>query len=444
MEGLNIYWKIWNKFDALLCIWLKSVDAKIEYRVFFMIRGFSTKKPKVACWDVMLCISYYLLFFFIFLTNTQAENALKLVNLRIIGDSAHTRIIAFFNAEPNVHLQILDKPARLVINLPTVDFSEQNTSLKKQATLSSMLLDVRYGFADIRTSRIILTSKIAFIVEKSTIQKLENGLWQLLIDISKSTQEKFDSIFKKQQRANLDAKTQLMQTRNFRVILDPGHGGIDGGARGVGGILEKDITLAFTRVLQDELKKDSHITVSLTRDSDVFLRLSERVKKAQEFGADLFISIHADTINVDSLRGATVYTISDKASDAIAKSLAENENKVDLLDGFPADELLEVTDILIDLTRRETHAFSVNFANSVISNLSKGNINLINNPHRYADFQVLRASDIPSVLIEIGYLSNKEDEKLLNNPQWRKQMAASIARSIRQFAEYRQKIMRPL
>ncbi len=170
----------------------------------------------------------------------------------------------------------------------------------------------------------------------------------------------------------------------------------------------------------------------------------KELKKAQELNADLFISIHADTINLHSLRGATVYTISDKASDAIAKSLAENANKVDLLDGLPADKTLEVTDILLDLTRRETHAFSVNFADSVVSNLSKNNINLINNPHRYADFQVLRAPDVPSVLIEIGYLSNKEDEELLNNPQWRKKMALSIAHSIRQFAEYRQKIMQPL
>ncbi len=409
-----------------------------------MIRGFSTKKLKIAWWGVLLYIPYCLLFFLIFQTDIRAAGALKLINLRVIGDSAHTRIIAVFNAEPNARLQILDKPARLVINLPTVDFSAQNTPLKKQNILSGMLSNVRYGLSDVRTSRIILTSKIAFIVEKTTVRKLENGLWQLLIDISKSTQEKFNEVFKEQRTINLDIKTQRMPTRNFRVVLDPGHGGIDGGARGISGILEKDVTLAFARVLRDEFKKDSHITVTLTRDSNIFLRLSERVKKARELGADLFISIHADTINVHSLRGATVYTISDKASDAIAKSLAESENKVDLLDGLPADESLEVTDILIDLTRRETHAFSVNFANSVVSNLLKSNINLINNPHRYADFQVLRASDVPSVLIEIGYLSNKEDEKLLTNPQWRKQMATSLAYSIRQFAEYRQKIMQPL
>ncbi|ENN94645.1 N-acetylmuramoyl-L-alanine amidase [Bartonella vinsonii subsp. berkhoffii str. Tweed] len=408
-----------------------------------MIKRIFTPKLKITYCDVILFVPYFLLFFLVFQTNIQAADALKLVNLRTIGDDTHTRIIAVFNAKPNVRLQIFDKPARLVINLPIVDFSSQNTS-KKQKSLSSMLLDVRYSFSDIQTSRIILTSKVTFIVEKTTVQKLDNGLWQLLVDISKSTQEKFNELFEKQQKTYFNAQQNLMPTRNFRVILDPGHGGIDGGARGITGILEKDVTLAFARVLRDELRKDSHITVALTRNSDVFLRLSERVKKAQEFGADLFISIHADTINTHSLRGATVYTISDKASDAIAKSLAENENKVDLLDGLPADESHEVTDILIDLTRRETHAFSVNFANSVVSSLSKNNINLINNPHRYADFQVLRASDIPSVLIEIGYLSNKEDEELLNKPQWRKHMAHSIAHSIRQFAEYRQKVMQPL
>ncbi|WP_455482500.1 N-acetylmuramoyl-L-alanine amidase [Bartonella sp. B35(2025)] len=409
-----------------------------------MIRGFFTKKPKAIYWNIIWCLIYCLLFFLIFQTHIQAADTLKLVSLRTIGDNAYTRILAVFDAEPDVRLQILDKPARLIINLPTIDFPAQDTTLDKQNTLSGMLSDVRYGFSDMWTSRIILTSKTAFVVEKSIVQKLDNGLWRLVIDITRSTQKKFDEILKNQQKSNLDTKIQINPIRNFRVVLDPGHGGIDSGARGVSGILEKNITLAFARALQDELRKDSHITVNLTRDSNIFLRLSERIKKAQEFDADLFISIHADTIGVRSLRGATVYTISDKASDEVAKSLAERENKVDLLDGLPAEESIEITDILIDLIRRETHTFSVNFANRVILNLSKSNINLINNPHRYADFQVLKAPDIPSVLIEIGYLSNKEDEKLLNNPRWRKKLAASIARSIRQFAEYRQKIMQPL
>ncbi|WP_336279297.1 N-acetylmuramoyl-L-alanine amidase [Bartonella sp. CB175] len=402
------------------------------------------KESKAVYWNIILRLTCCLLFFLIFQTYSQAADSLKLVNFRTVGDNVSTRIIAIFNAKPNVRLQIFDRPARLIINLPTVDFSAQNTSLNKQSSLSGMVSEVRYGFSDMQTSRIILTSKVIFSIERSVIQKLDNGLWQLLIDITQTTQKKFNKVLKNQQKYTQDTKIKLSPPHYFCVVIDPGHGGIDGGAQGITGVLEKDITLAFARALRDELKKDSHISVTLTRDSNVFLRLSERVKKAQEFNADLFISIHADSINVHSLRGATVYTISDKASDEIAKSLVENENKVDLLDGLPEEETLEITDILTDLIRRETHTFSVNFANRVILNLSKSHINLINNPHRYGGFQVLKAPDVPSVLIEVGYLSNKEDEQLLNTPNWRKKMATAIANSIRQFAEYKQKITQPL
>ncbi|CBI76422.1 N-acetylmuramoyl-l-alanine amidase [Bartonella clarridgeiae 73] len=379
-----------------------------------------------------------------FQPHIQAANALKLINLRTINDNSSTRIIAVFNAEPNFHLQILDTPTRLVINLPIVDFSMQDKSPNNQNMLSDMLLDVHYDFSDMRASRIIFTSKNTFAVKNSRVEKLDNGLWQILIDITQCSQKNFNEILKNQQQIYHNITTQINPKSHFRVVLDPGHGGIDSGARGITGILEKNITLIFARALRDELEKDSNIHVILTRDSDEFLRLSERVKKTKDFDADLFISIHADSINIHSFRGATVYTLSDKASDAIAKSLADHENKVDLLYGLTAEEIPEVTDILIDLTRRETQIFSINFADRVILNLSKSKINLINKPHRYADFLVLKASDVPSILIEIGYLSNKEDEKLLNDPQWRKRMAVAIADSIRQFAADRQKIMESL
>lgn len=396
---------------------------------------------KAVYWNIIWYFICCLSFFLIFQTYIQGADALKLINLRTIGDNTSTRIIAVFNAEPNFHLQISDNPSRLVIKLPLVDFSTQNMSSNKQNILSSMLSDVHYSSSDTQTSYITLTSKTSFIIENSTVQKLENGLWQLLIDITQNTQKKLNEISTKQQKADKNIKKQSNPKHHFHVVLDPGHGGIDSGAQGITGILEKNITLAFARALQNELEKDSDINVTLTRDCDVFLRLSERVKKAQNFNADLFISIHADSINIPSLRGATVYTLSDKASDAIAKTLAEVENNADLLDGLPAEESHEVTDILIDLARRETHILSLNFADLIILNLSNNNINLIKNPHRYADFQVLKAPDVPSVLIEIGYLSNKEDEKLLNNSQWRNQIVVSLAHSIRQFAQYRKEIM---
>ncbi|WP_102830501.1 N-acetylmuramoyl-L-alanine amidase family protein [Bartonella bovis] len=406
-----------------------------------MIKQFPIRILKAVYWNIIWYFICCLFFFLTFQTHIQGADTLKLINLRTIGDNTSTRIIAVFNTEPNFHLQILDSPSRLVINLPLADFSAQNLSPNKQNILSNMLSNVHYSFSDTQASHIILTSRNTFIIENSTVQKLDNGLWQLLIDITQNTQKKSNEILIKQQKANQNTKKQFNRKRCFHVVLDPGHGGIDSGAQGITGILEKNITLAFARALQDELEKDPYINVTLTRNSDIFLRLSERIKKAQNFNADLFISIHADSINIPSLRGATIYTLSDKASDAIAKTLAEIENNADLLGGLSAEESHEVTDILIDLAKRETHILSLNFADRIILNLSKSNINLIKNPHRYADFQVLKAPDIPSVLIEVGYLSNKEDEKLLNNSQWRNQIVGSLAHSIRQFAQYRKKIM---
>ncbi|AQX26621.1 N-acetylmuramoyl-L-alanine amidase family protein [Bartonella sp. Raccoon60] len=410
-----------------------------------MIRRFFNKKPKIGGYgNVFLHFACYLLFFLMFQPHIKAAHALKFINLQTVNINSSTRIIAVFNAKPNFHLEILNKPTRLVINLPIVDFSTQNKSPSKKNILSDMLLDVHYDFSDTQASRIIFTSKTTFSIKNSRVEKLNNGLWQILIDITQSSQKDFNEALKNQQKIHHGIKTRINPENHFRVVLDPGHGGVDSGARGITGILEKNITLIFARALRDELEKDSNIHVILTRDSDEFLRLSERVKKTQDFNADLFISIHADSIKIRSLRGATVYTLSEKASDTIAKSLADHENKVDFLDGLIAEEIPEVTDILIDLTRRETQMFSIDFADRVILNLLKSKINLINNPHRYADFLVLKASDIPSILIEIGYLSNKEDEKLLNDSQWREKMVIAIANSIRQFAADRQKTIQSL
>ncbi|ALE03797.1 N-acetylmuramoyl-L-alanine amidase family protein [Bartonella ancashensis] len=388
---------------------------------------------------------HFLLFFLMYQVSVQAADSFGLVSLRAIGDNTNVRIIAAFSSEPRFHLQILDKPARLIINLPLM---KKNTFIKEENVLPAMLFDMSYIFSNVRESRVIVTSKAAFSVKKSVVQKLHENLWQVLIDITQTTQQQFNAALQEQNAASQGQKQVGNITKkqpdfgnHFRVVLDPGHGGIDSGAKGVTGVLEKDVTLAFARAVRDALKKYNNINVILTRDSDVFLRLKERVQKAQRFNADLFVSIHADTINTPFLRGSTVYTLSDKASDAMAKTLAESENKVDLLGGFPTEEFSEVTDILIDLARRETHTFSINFADRIILNLSQDDIHLINNPHRYADFQVLKAPDVPSVLIEIGYLSNEEDEKLLNDSEWRKKMASSIARSIYQFSLHHQEII---
>lgn len=386
-------------------------------------------------WLIVLFLSFLIINVFSNITNATAER-LNLVNMRAVGDQNRTRLIAVFSANPTYSLQFLKQPYRLVINLPSVDFSSQ----KQPPIKLGMVSDLRYGLSGPNTSRIILTTNSPFAVENHKVERLDSGLWQLIVDITRDNEANFQQLLTKQ--GNGDSRTndgKPPEKKPFRVVVDAGHGGVDSGAEGISGVIEKNVTLAFARTLRDELEKNLDLEVFLTRDSDVFLRLNERVEKARSYGADLFISIHADTINMSAMRGATVYTISDRASDDLAKALADRENKADLLDGLPADEAPEITDILIDLARRETLVFSVNFADRVILSLEQENINLIKNPHRYAGFQVLKAPDIPSVLIEIGYLSNKEDEKLITDPLWRKKAATAIASAVQQFAIYRNK-----
>lgn len=386
-------------------------------------------------WLIVLFLSFLIITVFNNISNAAAEQ-LNLVNMRAVGDQNRTRLIAVFSANPTYSLQFLKQPYRLVINLPSVDFSSQKQPPKKLGMVS----DLRYGLSGPNTSRIILTTNSPFAVENHNVERLDSGLWQLIVDITRDNEANFQQLLTKQ--GNGDSRTndsKPPEKKPFRVVVDAGHGGVDSGAEGISGVIEKNVTLAFARTLRDELEKNLDLEVFLTRDSDVFLRLNERVEKARSYGADLFISIHADTINMSAMRGATVYTISDKASDDLAKALADRENKADLLDGLPADEAPEITDILLDLARRETLVFSVNFADRVILSLEQDNINLIKNPHRYAGFQVLKAPDIPSVLIEIGYLSNKEDEKLITDPLWRKKAATAIASAVQQFAIYRNK-----
>lgn len=220
----------------------------------------------------------------------------------------------------------------------------------------------------------------------------------------------------------------------FTVILDPGHGGIDNGANGVEGTREKDITLAFAKDLRDRLLEYEGAQVFMTRDTDVFVSLSDRTGFARQHAADLFVSIHADYLRQHDVRGATVYTISEKASDSVAAAIAEDQNLADSVAGVdPQEETNGVTDILVDLARRETLGFSVQFARLAISDM-KGFARLIKNPHRFAGFRVLKAPDVPSVLLELGYLSNAQDEKLMNDEEWRRGLADRLATAIEKFA----------
>jgi N-acetylmuramoyl-L-alanine amidase len=214
------------------------------------------------------------------------------------------------------------------------------------------------------------------------------------------------------------------------IVIDPGHGGIDPGAVGLRRTREKDVVLAFSRALRDRLRENKNYEVVLTRDDDIFLSLKQRVAIGRKSQADLFIAVHADTVRGSSVRGATLYTLSDKASDAEAEDLAQKENRADIIGGIDlATENEEVTDILIELAQRETKNHSTFFARKATTQLQLVT-HMTGKPMRSAGFVVLKAPDVPSVLLELGYLSNKADEALLVSPKWQAGVAVAMAKAV--------------
>jgi N-acetylmuramoyl-L-alanine amidase len=219
-------------------------------------------------------------------------------------------------------------------------------------------------------------------------------------------------------------------TGRYTVMIDPGHGGVDPGTIGISGTYEKHITLAMARAIRTALEKTGRFKVKLTRDRDIFVRLRERIRVAREAGADLFISVHADTIKNRKISGPAVYTLSERASDKEAAGLAEKENKADLIAGIDlTHENSDVTGILIDLAQRESMNQSARFAGMLVGELKK-RTKVLRNTHRFAGFAVLKAPDVPSVLLELGFLSNPKDERALRDRRYRARLAGGVSKAV--------------
>ncbi len=214
------------------------------------------------------------------------------------------------------------------------------------------------------------------------------------------------------------------------VMLDPGHGGKDPGAIGISGTYEKHVALASAMELKRQLEASGRYRVELSRTRDVFIPLEERVALAQRHGASLFVSMHADALLDHGVRGASVYTLAEHASDAQTAALAQRENAADRFAGPSFQGTTpEVARILASLVRQETRVGSARMARSVVGEMGR-DVPLLQNPSRHAGFVVLKAADIPSVLVEMGFMSNKQDEAALRQPAHRVRVATAMHRAI--------------
>jgi N-acetylmuramoyl-L-alanine amidase len=368
------------------------------------------------------------------------EQEVVATDLRIGGDDKQTRFVVDLNRKIDFAAFTLADPYRVVVDLPQVNFKLP----AKAGTQSRGLIKAfRYGLIMQGGSRIVLDAKGPVRIEKAFVLDAAEGQpARLVLDLAAIDRAAFMRNISLQTRPahNTGAKPSEPSVKadgdaRPLIVVDPGHGGIDNGTKGSGGELEKDIVLAFSQALREKLESGGKYRVAMTRVDDSFIQLSERVRFARTRGAALFISVHADALprKEGLAEGATVYTLSETASDAEAARLAEAENKADVIAGVDLTaEPNDVANILVDLAQRETKTFSMQFARTVVDEL-KSAARMHKHPLKSAGFKVLTAPDVPSVLIELGYMSTKDDLKQLNSPVWRARTAQAVVKAVEAF-----------
>jgi N-acetylmuramoyl-L-alanine amidase len=357
-------------------------------------------------------------------------------DVRLGGDEAQTRFVMDFSRKIEFHAFTLADPYRVVIDIPQVIFQ---LPTKAGETGRGLIKAFRFGLVMQGGSRLVFDlAKPARIEKAFVVEPTDSAPARLVLDLAPTDREAFlhkIAIDGRAARADLpraDAPESKGSDSRLLVVLDPGHGGIDIGTKGPGGEEEKDIVLNFAQRLRDRIEKTGKYRVLMTRTDDTFVPLGDRVRIARDAGAALFVSIHADSLphGEGDAQGASIYTLSDTATDSEAARLAEKENRADVIAGVDLKtEPDDVAGILIDLAERETKSFSVQFAHKLLGEM-KAVTRLHKTPLKSAGFRVLRAPDVPSVLIELGYVSNRQDLQSLVSDSWRNRTADSIAQAI--------------
>ncbi|MGX9393116.1 N-acetylmuramoyl-L-alanine amidase [Nitrobacteraceae bacterium UC4446_H13] len=366
-------------------------------------------------------------------------------DVRVAGDSKQTRFVLDLDRKIDLRAFVLGNPDRVVVDIPQVTFKLPDHVGQNGRGLIKAF---RYGLVMPGGSRLVFDLSGPAKIEKAYVLDAANGQPpRLIVELAATDRAAFVKSLAKDTAPEPSPSTppatvtadagegaERVDTRPV-VVIDPGHGGIDNGTQAASGETEKAIVLAFGLALRDRIAESGKYRVVLTRDDDTFIPLGDRVKIARAQNAALFVSIHADALprREGDAQGATIYTLSDKASDAEAERLAELENKADAIGGVNlTEEPTEVADILIDLAQRETRTFSSRFAHTLMSEM-KTTVRMHKHPLKSAGFKVLKAPDVPSALIELGYVSNKDDLKLLTSESWRSRSVVAVAQAIDSF-----------
>ncbi|NDW43693.1 N-acetylmuramoyl-L-alanine amidase [Ruegeria sp. PrR005] len=326
----------------------------------------------------------------------------------------------------------LDEPRRLVLDFQEVDW----TGLSAEVLLvEDRVVSAQFGTYVPGWSRMVLELARPYSVAEAamSVDAVTGGarLGVVLKPVDEATYAAsagapYDPRWDLPVPEQLPALPERGPDAPVRVVLDPGHGGIDPGAE-VEGVVEKELMLRFAREVQDLLLRTGGFEVVLTRDADVFVSLERRIALAHEAGADVFISLHADSLSEGLAHGATVHVLAEEASDIASAKLAERHDRDDLLAGVDLSDADDrVTDVLLDLARQETRPRTEALARALVDGMTQQGGPMNRRPLRGASFSVLKAADIPSVLVEIGFLSSPRDLKNLQDPEWRAAMAAGI------------------
>ena len=378
-------------------------------------------------------------------TAPAAKTLPVIIGARVGEQPDRTRFVIELSDPVDLRVFTLTNPDRVVIDLPEVLWRLQGP---ERPAGTGAVRAYRYGLFRPGDSRFVIDLNHPVSAAEPMILPPEKGFgYRVVLDLFPTTEAKFaaqagwpaDLRNKEAQAERVAALPeatplpagQLQSASKARVVvIDPGHGGIDSGTTGVDGLLEKNLVLDESLRLKKVLQKRGYV-VHLTRDSDIYIPLPERVSIARGYQADLFISLHADSNPDTGVNGASVYTLSASGSDKEAAALARKENQSDVIAGVDlSGENSPVASILIDLAQRDTMNKSSRFAESAVTELSQATDILPREPHRSAAFVVLKAPDVPAVLIELGYLSNAHDCAQMETAAWRDATAQAIAAAV--------------